>query len=274
MSHNGKTVGNRRPRRQKLAALAVCLGFAAASAYLGESAAFLQNGDAGRSQDASRREILLRGGSVVAGLSVASAFPDLAIGFQASDLGVAKEGKASMFKADKVSKTKDLEDAIYLLSRVQEATVQQERLVTTGKFKDAQRNSIKMALNMMLNNYQLSDNIVVASGFLETSKIQKASDIGRDSVEILQTAQEYFGRDLKVAGLSNDQRTFIIESMQACRAKIDEFLTLFPEDVVNRARKRVEDENALNAQEFWSPDGKGMLNPVELPWKNKSKKPV
>ena len=57
--------------------------------------------------------------------------------------------------------------------------MQQERLVTSGKFKDVQRNSITMAglqereelvwqaLNMMLNNYGLADQVVIASGYVE-----------------------------------------------------------------------------------------------------------
>eukprot|EP00439_Symbiodinium_sp_Y106_P003736 s6390_g1.t1 len=45
-------------------------------------------------------------------------------------------------------------------------------------------------------------------------------------------------------------------------------MAYIPDDVVNKARKRVEDENALNLAEY---EG-GILNPVVLPWKEAKKK--
>lgn len=172
----------------------------------------------------------------------------------------------------RVEDVNELEQAVYLISRVQEATVQQERLVTTGKFKDVQRNSITTALNMMLDNYKLADQVVAASGYVEPkASIMQASQVGNEAVDALETAKEYFGTPLKVSGLSEEQRKFLKQAMQACRDKLDRFLAYIPEDVVNKARKRVEDENALNLAEYVGEEG-GILNPVVLPWKEAKKK--
>eukprot|EP00435_Cladocopium_sp_Y103_P036351 s4281_g9.t1 len=99
-----------------------------------------------------RRQMLL-----LPGLSLGAPLAAEAAGFSPSDLGMAEAGSSLQAPVQRVESTDELENAIYLISRVQEATVQQERLVTTGKFKDVQRNSITMALNMMLDNYRLAD---------------------------------------------------------------------------------------------------------------------
>eukprot|EP00929_Paragymnodinium_shiwhaense_P039616 TRINITY_DN20800_c0_g1_i1.p1 TRINITY_DN20800_c0_g1~~TRINITY_DN20800_c0_g1_i1.p1 ORF type:complete len:334 (-),score=86.01 TRINITY_DN20800_c0_g1_i1:429-1310(-) len=158
-----------------------------------------------------------------------------------------------------------LKDALILISRVQEATAQEERLVTTGNFKDLQRNSIKMALNMMLDNYQLNDQIVLASGWADKDKVQKAKQSGDAAVETLQTALEYFAKELKVKTLSDEQRKFIQEAMVSCRTKLEDFLSYMPQDQVKAARRFIEDENALIIREYKSEGA--ILNPVREPWK-------
>ncbi|CAL1154825.1 unnamed protein product, partial [Cladocopium goreaui] len=203
-----------------------------------------------------RRQMLL-----LPGLSLGAPLAAEAAGFSPSDLGMAEAGSSLQAPVQRVESTDELENAIYLISRVQEATVQQERLVTTGKFKDVQRNSITMALNMMLDNYRLADQVVTASGYVEPkTNLMKASQVGNEAVDVLETAKEYFGQPLKVSGLSDEQRS-----------KLDSFLVYVPEDVLQKARKRVEDENELNRQEYVGEDG-GILNPVTLPWKEPKKK--
>ncbi|CAJ1373357.1 unnamed protein product [Effrenium voratum] len=148
-----------------------------------------------------------------------------AAGFSPADLGMEVPGSVGNAPVQRVESVDELENALYLISRVQEASVQQERLVTTGKFKDVQRNSITMALNMMLDNYRLGDQIVTASGYVEPKeRVVQASQVGQEAVDVLETAKEYFGTPLKVSGLSDDQRKFIIQAMQACREKLDRFL--------------------------------------------------
>jgi hypothetical protein len=209
--------------------------------------------------DGGRRGFL----AAVAGASLASGAGQSAWGFSPSDLGMAE----AQTKVTKRAMSKDeLQQALYLISRVQEATVQQERLVTTGKFKDMQRNSIKMALNMMLDNYKLGDQIVVASAYAGTDKALSASQAGNEAIDVLETAKEYFSKELKVSGLTDVQRTFIVDAMSTTRNKLDSFLTYMPEDTVAAARKQVEDENDANMREYKSPDGTTIMNPVKLPW--------
>ena len=42
---------------------------------------------------------------------------------------------------------------------------QEERLIKTGQFKDLQRNNIKLATKMILENYGINDAITKASGY-------------------------------------------------------------------------------------------------------------
>lgn len=194
-----------------------------------------------------------------------------AAGFKPSDLGGGAAGSdapSAQFQAIKTNDPEKLQGALYLISRVQEATAQQERLVSTGKFKDVQRNNIKMAINMMLDNYRLGDQIVVASGYVEPStSVMKASAAGNEAIDALETAKEYFNKDLKVAALTDDQRKFIVTAMKTTREKLDNFLKFLPSEAVSKARQQVEDENAKNLVEFQG-EGGAIINPVKLPWKS------
>ena len=44
-------------------------------------------------------------------------------------------------------------DSLLLILRVKEAAAQETRLIKSGKFRDLQRNSIKLAISLMLDNY-------------------------------------------------------------------------------------------------------------------------
>lgn len=86
-----------------------------------------------------------------------------------------------------------LENLLYTVIRVREATLQEARLIQTGKFKDAQRANVKLAIRFMLNNYRLSDTLVAASTRLDNSDQRlAAADIGNSIVETLYTILEYF----------------------------------------------------------------------------------
>merc|ERR1712039_245450 len=187
--------------------------------------------------------------------------------FTPGDLGQADSNAGNIPRLPvKNSDPERLTNALYLISRVQEATVQQERLVSSGKFKDMQRNNIRMALNMMTDNYKLADQVVTASGYVTNSaNVMAASSAGNEAVDALDTAKEYFSKDLKVSAITDDQRKFVVKAMKTTRDKLDKFLDYMPENVVTAARKQVEEENALNMKEFVGEDG-AIMNPVTLPW--------
>jgi hypothetical protein len=86
----------------------------------------------------------------------------------------------------------ELEQSLYKIIRVREATQQERRLITSGKFKDIQRANVKLAVKFMVKNYRLSDNVVSASAYLPGGNQMKAIDVGQTAVQNLQTILEYF----------------------------------------------------------------------------------
>jgi hypothetical protein len=87
----------------------------------------------------------------------------------------------------------DLDGYLYKIIRVREATQQERRLITTGKFKDKARQNVKLAVRFMIQNYELSDCVVGASAYLQGNSAQmRAIDSGQAAVQNLQTILEYF----------------------------------------------------------------------------------
>ena len=109
--------------------------------------------------------------------------------------------------AQALDPTKDRpNDSLLLILRVKEAAAQETRLIKSGKFKDLQRNSIKLAIALMLDNYQLLDNINKAARFAGGSRSQEAYSVGQGAVEALQSVLEYFdssSSSLKVDTISS-----------------------------------------------------------------------
>jgi hypothetical protein len=88
---------------------------------------------------------------------------------------------------------KSLDDLLYSILRVREATQQESRLITSGKFKDVQRANVKLACKFMLENYRLADGFVQASTYLDgNQKRMEAVGVGQTAVQNLQTVMEYF----------------------------------------------------------------------------------
>lgn len=90
------------------------------------------------------------------------------------------------------SKRPPLPFCIYNILRVREATQQETRLISTGKFKDVQRANVKLAVKFMVNNYKLSDSVVAASSYLTGNNRVSASGVGSSAVQSLYTILEYF----------------------------------------------------------------------------------
>lgn len=86
-----------------------------------------------------------------------------------------------------------LDDVLYRIVRVREATQQESRLIKSGKFKDVQRANIKLAVRFMVENYRLNDAFVAASTYLDgTNRRLQASQVGQTAVQNLYTILEYF----------------------------------------------------------------------------------
>lgn len=111
--------------------------------------------------------------------------------FSALAFGIAGLVVASPVLA--VDEVKTLETHLYTILRVREATLQEARLINSGKFKDVQRANIKLAVRFMLNNYRLGDAFIAASAYLgENNRRISASEVGSSAVQNLQTILEYF----------------------------------------------------------------------------------
>jgi hypothetical protein len=95
--------------------------------------------------------------------------------------------------ADNEKTSPSLEKLLYSILRVKEATVQESRLIQSGKFKDVQRANVKLAVKFMLNNYRLSDVVIAASAYIDDNNRRlAASDAGQAAVQNLYTILEYF----------------------------------------------------------------------------------
>ncbi|KAL7526679.1 hypothetical protein ACHAWF_001871, partial [Thalassiosira exigua] len=158
-----------------------------------------------------------------------------------------------------------LSSYIYNVLRVREATEQETRLISTGKFKNVQRANVKLAVKFMINNYKLSDSVVAASSYLKGNARVQASGVGQSAVQSLYTIVEYFDssdvENIKVPVDSLAGKEAIVNNgLKSVRRDIDEFLGYFPQDVVDEAKAKILAENDLNFKEF-DPSLGSILNP-------------
>lgn len=165
----------------------------------------------------------------------------------------------------KKSKLKPLDECLYSILRVREASVQETRLIKSGKFKDVQRANVKLAAKFMINNYNLSDNVIAASAYLGNSNRLEASNMGQSAVQSLYTILEYFDssdvENIKVGGNSMaGKENIVIQGLESVRRDIDGFVDYFPSEVVNTAKAKIAKENELNFKEF-DPSLGAILNP-------------
>lgn len=148
----------------------------------------------------------------------------------------------------------DLEEYLYKIMRVREATQQERRLIQTGKFKDKARQNIKLAVKFMIQNYELSDSVVGASAYLQGNSAQmRAIDVGQAAVQNLQTILEYFDssdvENIKVDSLAGKEG-LVIKGLESAQLRIDDFLSFFPTEKVASIKTKIQEENALNVKEF------------------------
>lgn len=163
-----------------------------------------------------------------------------------------------------------LRESLYLISRVQEATVQQERFINKAAEQDVLKNKMKLTLRLVEKNYRLLDQITFASEFVSPSSgLVDATTAGFEAAEALQNAIDYVKSDLKSGPFEKGQKEYLTSNLTECREKLFDFLIYMPQDKLQAARKRVEEENVANRDEFDGDSGAGVYNPVVLPWKNR-----
>ncbi|KAL3915926.1 MAG: hypothetical protein SGILL_005415 [Bacillariaceae sp.] len=171
--------------------------------------------------------------------------------------------------------TDPLRESLYFVSRVQEATVLQERFIGNSKDQEELRNKMKLTLLLVEKNYKLLNQINYASQYVEPKDaLVEASEAGYEAVDALNGAIDFVKNELKTGPLTNDQREFLQSSMQSCRENLFVFGKYMPQDKLAFARKRVEEENVKNRDEFDSENlgsDAGVYNPIVLPWKEKGR---
>ena len=148
-----------------------------------------------------------------------------------------------------------LQPEVVLILRVQEATGQETRLVSTGKYKELQRLNIKRAINMMVDNYDLRDRFVRASAYAPIGQQQQALSYGNTAVEGLTQVLEYFPDKLVANDLTREQSTFVLAALKSVSKSIDNFLGYMPQEVVEQAKAQIIEENRLNEKEYEAGDG-------------------
>lgn len=165
-----------------------------------------------------------------------------------------------------------LQESLYFISRVQEATVQQERFVSKAETQEDLQKKMKLTLRLVEKNYRLLDQINYCSSFVEPEdKIVVATEAGYEAADSLQEAIDFVKNGLGTGPLTDKQRIFLMTSMQDTRENLFVFLKYMPQNKLKNARLRVEDENVKNRDEFSGDEDAGVYNPVVLPWKQASK---
>ncbi|KAL7440062.1 hypothetical protein ACHAXM_008362 [Skeletonema potamos] len=163
-----------------------------------------------------------------------------------------------------------LRESLYLMSRVQEATVQQERFVNRATEQDVLKAKMKLTLRLVEKNYRLLDQITFAAEYVTpSSALVDATTAGFESAEALQNAIDYVKSDLKSGPFEKGQKEYLTSNLRECRERLFDFLSYMPQDKLQAARKRVEEENVANRDEFDGDSDAGVYNPVVLPWKNR-----
>ena len=184
----------------------------------------------------------------------------------------------------------NLQESLYFISRVQEATVQQERFINNAALavqknenqsndnqqqsSNALRSKLKLTLKLVDKNYKLLNQITYCSQLLPEEKLIEASEAGYQAVEELQSAIDYVNNDNNwryTNDTDNDEMSrydVLITALQNCRQELFVFLQYIePKEKLTNARIRVENENKDNRDEFDGDSNAGVYNPVILPWK-------
>lgn len=83
-----------------------------------------------------------------------------------------------------------LRESLYLISRVQEATVQQERFVRKSYNQQDLKNKMKLTLRLIEKNYKLVDQLTYCSGYLPSEHLVEATEAGNEAAELQSVIDE------------------------------------------------------------------------------------
>lgn len=164
-----------------------------------------------------------------------------------------------------------LRESLYLICRVQEACVLQERYIEKQR---PPLQKMKLTLRLVDRSYRLLDQINYVSLYISAPDVVAATQMGNEAAEALQEAIDFVASyQQDASAMTNEQKDFLKESLTTTREKLFDFLDYLEttqQPKLLEARSRVERENALNKDEF-DPDlatDAGVYNPIVLPWKS------
>lgn len=172
------------------------------------------------------------------------------------------------------------QEALYLLSRVQEATVLQERYIRRSR---PPLEKMKLSLRLVDKSYKVLDQVtLLTKAILDSNDLIVATQRGNEAADRLQETIDFVNAAVDSTPVTTDgsriddeQRQFVQEALQDTRRLIFDFEALLEPvigDKIQQARRRVEEENKLNTEEF-DPDladeKTGIYDPIILPWKLK-----
>jgi hypothetical protein len=167
-----------------------------------------------------------------------------------------------------------LKESLYLLCRVQEATLLQERYIQR---KRPPISKMKLTLRLVERSYRIQDQVNYVSRYIPPDHVVAATEAGNQAAESLQDAISFVyaftnsEKEQQQEPMTSEQRAFLLEALADTRQKIFDFVDYLPDSSpLLSARARVEQENKLNRDEF-DPDladeATGIYTPIELPWK-------
>jgi hypothetical protein len=162
-----------------------------------------------------------------------------------------------------------VKESLYLMSRVQEATLQQERLVRNTQLQETLQRKMNLSLKLVSKSYRVQDQINFCSQYVNPEALVEATMAGNQAVQDLQSAIDFVKQDLGKGELTKDQKEYLFEALSSTRENLFVFLDYMPQEKVDQARLRVEEENKLNRKEFDLDSDAAIFNPVTLPWKNR-----
>ncbi len=145
----------------------------------------------------------------------------------------------------------ELRESLYLMSRVQEATVQQERFVNRANKQEELKSKMKLTLRLVEKNYRLLDQITFASNYITNQDdMVEATGAGYEAAEALQNAIDYVNSDLRHGPFEEGQKEYLSSNLRECREKLFLFLDKMPQTKLAEARKRVEEGKKLSIAIF------------------------
>lgn len=163
-----------------------------------------------------------------------------------------------------------LQESLYLISRVQEATVLQERYINR---KSPPLQKMKLTLRLVDRSYKLLDQVTLVTQYMNSDDLVSATQVGNEAADRLQEAIDFmYGFKQDASVVTTVQKDFVTAALRDTRNLLFDFVAYLPDQSkIANARRRVKEENKLNVDEF-DPDlanDAGIYDPIVLPWENR-----